>query len=59
VGILFSFDTELGRVVDLYALAQAGRGVTTIDAMTSPKTFHREDIVHLLRVVQRRLATLD
>jgi hypothetical protein len=59
VGILFSFETEVGRVVDLYALAQAGRGVTTIDAMTSPKTFHREDIVHLLRVVQRRLASLD
>ena len=59
VGILFSFDTELGSVVDLYALAQAGRGVTTVEAMTSPKTFHREDVVRLLRIVERRLATLD
>ena len=59
VGILFSFDTELGSVVDLYALAQAGRGVTTVEAMTSPKAFHREDIARLLRIVQRRLATLD
>jgi hypothetical protein len=59
VGILFSFDTKLGSVVDLYALAQAGRGVTTVEAMTSRKAFHREDIVRLLRVVQRRLATLD
>ena len=59
VGILFSFDTELGSVVDLYALAQGGRGVTTVEAMTSPKAFHREDIVRLLRIVQRRLATLD
>ena len=31
VGILFSFDTEAGRVLDLYALAQRGRGVTTLD----------------------------
>ncbi len=59
VGILFSFDTELGSVVDLYALAQAGRGVTTVEAMTSPKAFHREDVVRLLRIVQRRLGTLD
>ena len=59
VGILFSFDSELGSVVDLYALGQAGRGVTTVEAMTSPKAFHREDIVRLLRIVQRRLATLD
>lgn len=58
-GILFTFDTELGSVVDLYALAQAGRGVTTVEAMGSPKAFHREDIARLLRIVQRRLATLD
>lgn len=59
VGILFSFDTELGRVVDFYVLAQAGRGVTTVEAMTSPKLFHREDIERLLRIVQRRLATMN
>jgi hypothetical protein len=59
VAILFSFDTRLGSVVDLYALAQAGRGVTTVEAMTSPKLFHQEDIVRLLRTVQQRLARLE
>jgi hypothetical protein len=59
VGILFSFDTELGSVVDLYAMAQAGRGVTTVEAMGSPKAFHTADIERLLRVVQGRLAELD
>lgn len=59
VGILFSFDTELGSVVDLYALAQEGRGVTTIEAMAPAKGFHRADIVRLLRIVERRLAALE
>ena len=59
VGILFSFDTEVGRGVDFYALAHAGRGVTTVEAMTSPKLFHRRDIERLLRIVQRRLAAMN
>ena len=59
VGILFSFDTELGRGVDFYALAHAGRGVTTVEAMTTPKLFHRQDIERLLRIVQRRLAAMN
>jgi hypothetical protein len=59
VGILFTFDTELGRGVDFYALAHAGRGVTTVEAMTTPKLFHRQDIERLLRIVQRRLAALN
>jgi hypothetical protein len=59
VGILFTFDTELGSVVDLYALAQEGRGVTTIEAMAPAKGFRSEDVARLLRIVQRRLATLD
>jgi hypothetical protein len=57
VGILFSFDTEAGRLVDLYALAQRGRGVTTLDAAGPAKTFHRGDLLRLLRIVERRLAS--
>ena len=59
VGILFSFDTEAGRLVDLYALAQRGRGVTTLDAAGPARGFHRQDLVRLLRIVERRLAKLD
>jgi hypothetical protein len=59
VGILFSFDTEAGRLVDLYALAQRGRGVTTVDAAGPARGFHRQDLVRLLRIVERRLAKLD
>ena len=59
VGIVFSFDTDAGRAVDLYALAQRGRGVTTLDAAGPAKRFHRQDLVRLLRIVERRLAKLD
>jgi hypothetical protein len=59
VGILFSFDTEAGRLVDLYALAQRGRAVTTLDAAGPARGFHRQDHVRLLRIVERRLAKLD
>jgi hypothetical protein len=59
VGILFSFDTEAGPLVDLYSLAQAGRGVTTLDAIAPAGDFHREDLARLLQIVQRRLARLD
>ncbi len=59
VGILFSFDTEAGRVLDLYALAQRGRGVTTLDGSAPARAFHRQDLVRLLRIVQRRLEKLD
>ena len=59
VGILFSFETEAGRMVDLYALAQRGRGVTTLDGSAPASTFHRQDLVRLLRIVERRLKKLD
>ena len=59
VGILFSFHTQAGNLVDLYALAQGGRGVTTLEASGLASQFHQRDIVPLLRTVQRRLAELD
>jgi hypothetical protein len=59
VAILFSFDTEAGPQVDFYAFAQAGRGVTTLEAIAPAGDFHRGDLVPLLRIVTRRLAALD
>lgn len=59
VGLLYTFDTKLGSVVYVDALAQGGRGVTTVEALAPAKKFHHEDIARLLRIVQARLAKLD
>jgi hypothetical protein len=59
VAILYTFDTKPGSVVYVDAFAQAGRGITTVEAMAPAKNFHREDVVDLLRIVQGRLAKLD
>jgi hypothetical protein len=59
VAVLYTFDTRVGSVVYVDALAQAGRGVTTVEAMAPAKNFRRKDVVDLLRIVQARLANLD
>jgi hypothetical protein len=59
VVVLYTFDTKLGSVVYVDALAHAGRGVTTIEALAPAKDFHAGDIARLLRIVQARLAAAD
>jgi hypothetical protein len=59
VAILFTFETRAGRMVDFYALAQRGRGLTTLDATGPAKGFRRRDLLSLLRVVERRLDGLE
>jgi hypothetical protein len=58
VGLLSTFDTKAGRVADFYALAQSGRGLTTLDAVGPAEGFDHRDLLPLLRAVERRLGRL-
>ena len=58
VGLLTTFDTKAGRVADFYALAQSGRGLTTIDAIGPAEGFDHRDLLPLLQAVERRLGRL-
>lgn len=58
VGLLTTFDTRAGRVADFYALAQSGRGLTTLDAIGPAEGFDHRDLLPLLRAVERRLGRL-
>jgi hypothetical protein len=58
VGMLTTFDTKAGRVADFSALAQSGRGLTTLDAIGPAEGFDHRDLVPLLQAVERRLGTL-
>jgi hypothetical protein len=58
VGMLTTFDTDVGRMADFYALAQNGRGLTTLDAIGPAAGFDPRDLIPLLQTVQRRLGTL-
>ena len=58
VGLLTTFDTDVGPMVDFYAVAQSGRGLATIDAIGRAKGFDHSDTLPLLQVVARRLDSL-
>ena len=58
IGLLSTFDTKRGRIADFYALAQNGRGVTTLDAIGPAEGFDHRDLVPLLQAVERRLGTV-
>jgi hypothetical protein len=55
VGLLTTFDTNAGPKVDFFALAQRGRGLTTLDAIGPAEGFDYRDILLLLQAVERRL----
>ena len=57
-GMLTTFDTNEGRVAVFSALAQRGRGVTTLDAIGPAEGFDHRDLLPLLQAVERRLGTL-
>ena len=58
VGLLTTFDTDVGPMVDFYAVAQSGRGLATIDAIGRAKGFDHSDTLPLLETVVRRLDSL-
>jgi hypothetical protein len=58
VGVLTTFDTKAGRGADFYALAQNGRGLTTLDAIGPAEGFDHRDLLPLLQAVERRLGRL-
>lgn len=58
VGMLTTFDTKVGRVADFYALAQNGRGVTSLDAIGPAEGFDIDDLAPLLKAVEHRLDEL-
>lgn len=58
IGLFTTFNTDAGPEVDFFALAQRGRGLTTLDAIGPAKGFHYQDMVPLLQAVERRLGAL-
>jgi hypothetical protein len=58
VGYVTTFDTDLGRLVDFYAIAHRGRGTTSLEVLAAAKGFRYQDLVPLLQKVERRLGRL-
>jgi hypothetical protein len=58
VGFVTTFDTDLGKLVDFYAIAQQGRGTTSIEAFAVAQDFRYQDLVPLLARAETRLGEL-
>jgi hypothetical protein len=58
IGLLTTFNTDDGPMVDFFALARRGRALTTLDAIGPAQGFDHQDMVPYLHTVERRLRTL-
>jgi hypothetical protein len=55
VGVVATFDTEAGSVVDLIVTTQRGRGTTSLEAFCARDRFDQDDLLPLLETVADRL----
>jgi hypothetical protein len=55
VGVLTTFDTEAGSIVDLIVSTQRGRGTTSLEAFCARDRFDQDDLLPLLETVAARL----